>query len=49
LTFIPAEVTGATAATVVRFPGGVVLELADAAGVPPGWLAALAAELKRQP
>lgn len=48
LTFIPAEVTGAAAATVVRLPGDVVLELADAAAVPASWVAALAAELKRQ-
>ena len=48
LTFIPAEVTGAAAATVVRLPGGVVLELAEAAAVPTSWVAALAAELKRQ-
>ena len=48
LTFIPAEVTGAGAATVVRLPGDVVLELTDAAAVPASWVAALAAELKRQ-
>ena len=47
LTFIPAEVTGAAAATVVRLPGDVVLEFADAATVPASWVAALAAELKR--
>jgi transposase-like protein len=48
LTFIPAEMTGAAAATVVRLPGGVVLELADVAAVPASWIATLAAELKRQ-
>ena len=49
LTFLPAEVTGAGGgATVVRLPGGVVLELADAAAVPASWVAALAGELKRQ-
>jgi hypothetical protein len=50
LTFIPAQLTGtATATTVVRLPGGVVVEVADAAAVPAAWIAALAAELKRQP
>ena len=48
LTFIPAVVTGAAAATVVRLPGDVVLELGDPAAVPASWVAALAAELKRQ-
>ena len=48
LTFIPAVVTGAAMAMVVRLPGDVVLELADAAAVPASWVAALAAELKRQ-
>ena len=48
LTFIPAEVTGATASVVLRLPGGVVIELADAAGVAPSWISALVAELKRQ-
>jgi hypothetical protein len=48
VTFIPAEVTSAAAATVVRLPGGVVLELMDATATPAGWVAALAAELKRQ-
>ena len=49
LTFIPAEVIGAPAvATVVRLPGDVVLELADASAVPTSWVAALAGELKRQ-
>jgi transposase-like protein len=47
LTFIPAQVTGAGPVTVVRLPGGVVLELADASAVPTSWVAALAAELKR--
>jgi hypothetical protein len=49
LTFIPAAVTSAAAATVVRLPGDVVLELADVTAVPTSWVAALAAELKRQP
>jgi hypothetical protein len=48
LTFIPVEVTGATATVVVRLPGDVVLELADVATVPASWVAVLAAELKRQ-
>ena len=48
LTFIPAEVTGAAAGTVVRLPGDVILELADAATVPASWVAALAVELKRR-
>lgn len=48
LTFIPAEVTCAAAAAVVRLPGGITVELADVAAVPTGWIAALAAELKRQ-
>jgi hypothetical protein len=48
LAFIPGEVTGATVATVVRLPGGVVLELADTSVVPTTWVAALAADLKRQ-
>ncbi len=47
LTFIPAVVTGAAAATVVRLPGGVSLELADVTSVPANWIAALAAELTR--
>jgi hypothetical protein len=48
LTFLPAVVTGAVTATVVRLPGGVVVELADVAAVPTSWIAALAAELRRQ-
>ena len=48
LTFIPAVVTGAAAATVVRLPGGVAVELADVAAVPTSWIAGLAAELRRQ-
>jgi hypothetical protein len=48
LTFIPAAVTGAAAATIVRLPGGVALEVADVSVVPTSWIAALAAELKRQ-
>jgi hypothetical protein len=48
LTFIPAELTGAGAAAVVRLPGDVVLELADVGAVPTNWVAALASELKRQ-
>jgi hypothetical protein len=48
LMFIPAEMTGGPAAVVVRLPCGVVLELADVAAVPTNWIAALAAELKRQ-
>ena len=48
LTFIPAAVTAAAVATVVRLPGDVVLELADMTAVPTTWIAALAAELKRQ-
>jgi hypothetical protein len=50
LTFIPAVVTGAGAAagTIVRLPGGVALEVTDVTAVPTSWIAALAAELKRQ-
>jgi hypothetical protein len=50
LTFIPAAVTGAgaAAATIVRLPGGVALEVTDVTAVPTSWIAALAAELKRQ-
>ena len=48
LTFIPAVVTAGAAATVVRLPGGVAVELADVAAVPTSWIAALAAELRRQ-
>lgn len=48
LTFVPATVTGTVAVTVVRLPGDVALELADVSAVPPSWIAALAAELKRR-
>jgi hypothetical protein len=48
LTVIPAELTGAAAAAMVRLPGDVVLELADVATVPTSWVAALASEVKRQ-
>jgi hypothetical protein len=48
LTFIPAEVSGAAAAAVVRLPGDVVLEVAAPSAVPASWVAALATELKRQ-
>jgi len=48
LTFLPAEVTGVGAATVVRLPGGVAVELGDVGAVPTSWIAALAAELRRQ-
>ena len=48
LTFIPAEVTGAAAAVIVRLPGGVVLEVAHPAAVPARWVAELAAEMKAQ-
>jgi hypothetical protein len=48
LTFIPAAVTGAAAATIVRLPGDVALEVTDVTVVPTSWIAALAAELKRQ-
>ncbi len=47
LTFVPAELSGAAVAAVVRLPGGVVLELAEVAVVPTSWVAALAAQLKR--
>ena len=48
MSFIPGEVAGGAAATIVRLPGGVALELADAAVVPTAWIAALARELKGQ-
>ncbi|MEP6652841.1 MAG: hypothetical protein ABJA82_05755 [Myxococcales bacterium] len=48
LAFIPAAVTGAAVTTVVRLPGDVVLELADVTAVPTTWVAAVAAELRRQ-
>lgn len=48
----PAVVTGALAApasasVTVRLPSGAVLELADAAGVPPAWLVAVVGGLSR--
>jgi hypothetical protein len=48
-TFIPAVATGAAAATVVRLPGDVVLELADGAAVPASWVAAWAAGAEEAP
>jgi hypothetical protein len=48
LTFIPADVTGTKATTMVRLPGDVTVEITDAMALPPVWLAELAVALKRQ-
>lgn len=37
----------ASASVTVRLPSGAVLELADAAGVPPAWLVAVVGGLSR--
>lgn len=46
---VPAVVTSvaATAAVMVHVPGGVTIEVADAAAVSAGWVAAVARELTR--
>ena len=46
--FVPVQVTAGPRSTIVRLPGGIAVEILDVAAVPPAWIGALAAELKRQ-